>query len=110
MDGERNMEGTKTQQELRAELVAKAAADDGFRARLTADPKAAVKEAFGVDLPESLTVHVHEDGPLSAHLVLPPAADLSDADLETVTAGHWSGTIYDEPYRHRHGPGTDWHY
>ena len=104
------MEGTKTQQELRAELIGKAAADDGFRAKLIADPRAAVKEALNIDLPESLTVHVHEETALSAHVVLPPAADLTDADLEAVAAGHWSGTIYDEPFLHKHGPGTEYHY
>ena len=103
------MEGTKTHQELRAELIGKAAADDGFRAKLVADPRAAVKEALNIDLPDSITVHVHEDGPLSAHLVLPPTTSLSDADLETVTAGHASGNIYEKPFRHRHGSGDSWH-
>ena len=98
------MEAAKTHEELRAELVGKAAKDDGFRAKLVADPKAAVKEALNVDLPESITVHVHEDGPLSAHLVLPPSAGLSDAELETVTAGHVSSekAIYDSGYDHQH--------
>ena len=77
---------TKTHQELRAELIGRAAADDGFRTRLTADPKAAVKEAPGVDLPESLTVHVHEETALSAHIVLPPMALLDVDDFE-VAAG-----------------------
>ena len=82
------MEATKTHQELRAELIGKATADDGFRGQLIADPKAAVKEALGVDLPESLTVHVHEETALSAHIVLPPSASLSDVDLEGIAAGH----------------------
>ena len=82
------MEGTKTQEALRAELVAKAAEDDGFRARLIADPKAAIRKALGVELPESVAVHVHEESPLSAHIVLPPSADLTDADLEGIAAGH----------------------
>ena len=49
-------------------------------------------------------VHVHEDGPLSAHLVLPPSTSLSDAELETVTAGHVSSekAIYDSGYDHQH--------
>ena len=34
------MEGTKTHEELRAELLAKAAEDDGFRAKLVEDPRA----------------------------------------------------------------------
>ncbi len=82
------MEGTKTHHELRAELIGKAAADDGFRAKLIAEPKAAVKEALGVDLPESITVHVHEETGLSAHVVLPPSAGLTEVDLERIAAGH----------------------
>ncbi len=66
------MEGTQTQGAPRAELVAKAAEDDGFRATLIADPKAAIREALGMELPESVAVHVHEETAHSAHLVLPP--------------------------------------
>jgi len=102
------MEGTKTQEALRAELVAKAAEDDGFRGRLIADPKAAIREALGVELPESVAVHVHEESPLSAHVVLPPSADLTDADLEGIAAGHIkrAGFYQDgERIEHTHGDG-----
>ena len=105
------MEGTKTHQELRAELIGKAAADDGFRAKLVADPKAAVKKALGVGLPESITVHVHEETALSAHVVLPPSAGLAETDLEGVAAGHpWRAGLYEdgEPIRHHHGD-HNWH-
>lgn len=99
------MEGTQTQGAPRAELVAKAAEDDGFRATLIADLKAAIREALGMELPESVAVHVHEEMAHSAHLVLPPSAGLTDADLETVVAGHTvrSG-LYAQgaPMRHKH--------
>ena len=105
------MANTKTYDELRVELVTKAAKDEGFRARLTADPKAAIKEALGVDLPGSLAVHVHEESSRSAHIVLPPSADLTDADLEGVAAGNVqrAGFYQDgEEIRHHHGDGN-WH-
>ena len=106
------MEGTKTHEEMLAELIGKAAADDGFRARLVEDPKAAIKEALNVDLPESLTVHVHEDTARAAHLVLPSSASLTEAQLEAIAAGHRSGQnfMYDnKEQRHRHGSGGGWH-
>lgn len=96
------MEGTRTQEELRAELLAKAAGDDGFRAKLIDDPKAAIKEALGMELPEAVSVLIHEESPLSAHLVLPPKASLSEADLEVITAGHSTGNPYNGGFWHSH--------
>lgn len=101
------MEGTKTHEELLAELIGKAAADDGFRTRLVEQPKAAIKEALNLDLPESVTVHVHEDTALNAHLVLPASESLTEAELEAVAAGH-SQNLYEKKRRHRHSTG-DWH-
>ena len=105
------MEGAKTQEALRAELIGKAAADDGFRARLVEDPKAAIKEALDLALPESVAVHVHEETPLTAHLVLPPSADLTESDLEGIAAGH-THDLYGRKLRDGHshtmplGPAT----
>ena len=97
------MEGSKTYEELRAELIGKAAADDGYRARLVEDPRAAIKEALGIELPESLAVHVHEETPATAHLVLPPSAGLTETDLEGIAAGHSKKGFYSpEGAEHHH--------
>ena len=101
------MEGTRTQEELRAELIAKAAADDAFRTQLVDDPKAAIKEALGMDLPDSVSVQVHEEAALSAHLVLPPKASLTETDLEVIAAGHSTGNIYNGGFWHNHDGGAD---
>ncbi len=86
---------TKTHDEMRTELIDRAAQDGGFRAQLVDDPKAAIKDALGIDVPESVSVTVHEDTATMAHLVLPPAANLSDADLASVAAGHvMAPTVY----------------
>ncbi len=88
---------TKTHDEMRAELIGKAAQDDGFRAQLIADPKAAIKEVLGIDVPESVSVAVHEDTATTAHLVLPPSPQLGEAELAAVAAGHgdWNlGHVY----------------
>ena len=90
------MEGAQTHAELRAKLIGKAAADDGFRAKLVEDPKTAIKEALNLDLPDAVTVHVHEETASAAHLVLPPSPGLTEADLEGIAAGHTHGAVYGE--------------
>ena len=98
------MEPMKTHEELRAELIDKATDDDAFRARLVADPKSAIKEALGLEIPESMSVTVHEDTSTTVHLVLPPPGKLNDADLEALAAGHTLRTsLYDStPLEHEH--------
>ena len=96
------MEGPKTHAEMRAELIGRAAADDGFRTKLVEDPKAAIKEVLDLDLPDAVEVHVHEETPLTAHLVLPPSADLTEADLEAIAAGH-THDLYGRKMPDRHG-------
>lgn len=80
---------TKTHDELRSDLVEKATEDKHFRAHLLAEPKAAIQHALGIEIPESMSVTVHEDSPTVAHLVLPPRAKLTDEDLDQVAAGHF---------------------
>jgi hypothetical protein len=68
-------------------LIAKAWADDAFKAKLLADP-AAVLKAEGVGVPSGMTVKVIENTDTIFNLVLPPRpAELSDADLDAVAAG-----------------------
>ena len=102
---------TKTHEELRSELIDLATEDEHFRARLIANPKAAIQEALGIQLPESLSVTVYEDSATAAHLVLPPRARLTDEDLEQVAAGH--DVTYWNAYRnwaHRHKESNGQHY
>ena len=73
--------------ELKTRILARASEDADFRARLVADPKAAISAELGRTIPEGFEVLVHEDGVSTAHLVLPPSPELSEAELETVTGG-----------------------
>ena len=82
------MKNTRTHEELQAELVDRAVEDEAFRRRLFDDPKAAIKDALGVTVPKSMSIAVHEDTATTVHLVLPPSAKLSSADLEGVAGGH----------------------
>ena len=78
---------TVTAGELRARLVEKAEADEAFRARLLADPKAVVEDELGLAMPPGFTIKVHEERADTSHLVLPPAAYLTDNDLEQAAGG-----------------------
>ena len=77
--------------EIRDQVLSKAAEDVEFRARLIADPKAAVAAEVGATLPDGFEVVVHEESATTAHLVLPPAPSLTEAELEAVAGGHHTG-------------------
>ena len=80
---------------MRESLIGKASEDLEFRARLTTDPRAAVHEALGVEIPEWLNVQVHEESANQAHIVLPPPANLTEHELGQAAGGSvwdWAGS------------------
>ena len=77
-----------TQSQIEEQVLAKAEEDGEFRARLLEDPKAAIKEASGISVPGSVSIHVLEDNATDYHLVLPPAGrNLSDQEIGGVAGG-----------------------
>jgi len=74
-------------QELKAQIIAKAMEDEGFRAGIMDDPRAAIAYKLGVNLPAGLDIQVHEDTPTTAHLVLPPTGKLDETDLQFASGG-----------------------
>jgi hypothetical protein len=89
------MKDTAALREHAERIIAKAWADDSFKAQLLADP-AAVAAAEGIAIPAGVKIVVHENKPGELHVVLPakPSAELSDAELEGVTGGandYWTG-------------------
>ena len=68
-------------------LIEKATNDGEFRTRLLENPRGAIEEVFGVNLPEGLSVRVHEQSDTEVHLVLPPNPRLSEKDLELIAGG-----------------------
>ena len=78
----------KTRAELDAELIAKVTDDEAFRALLLENPKEAIRQATGIEIPEDFTIQVHEEGSTSAHIVLPPSGQLTEADLAVVAGGN----------------------
>ena len=77
----------KTSTELKAQILSRADEDGDFRARLVADPSAAVAEETGTIIPEGLNVEVHEDSATTVHLVLPPSPELTEAELAMAAGG-----------------------
>ena len=79
----------RTATEVKARILSRAGEDGDFRARLVADPKAAVADETGMTIPEGFNVVVHEDSATTAHLVLPPSPELTEAELAMAAGGNW---------------------
>jgi hypothetical protein len=74
------------------DITARAAIDPAFRAKLIAEPRAAIRAEFGVDLPDDLRVRfIEKPSNVDILLVLPdlaqPKDELSDSELDAVAGG-----------------------
>ena len=78
----------QTMSDMRAQLQARAAEDEAFRAQLLADPKSAIAAEFGIAIPDNFSIHVHEDSTTAAHIVLPMSDRLAEAELALASAGN----------------------
>ena len=76
-----------TKDSMMEKLLAKVAEDTDFRGRLLADPGSALKETFGIEVPDDFKVVIHEDDVRTAHLVLPSSAELTDVQLQEAAGG-----------------------
>ena len=76
-----------TATEMKDRILSRAAEDGEFRARLIANPKAAISAEIGQTIPDGFDVMVHEESATAAHLVLPPSPQLTEAELETAAGG-----------------------
>ena len=69
-------------------VVAKAWADEDFKAKLLADPKTVLKEN-GLAIPDDVEFRIVENTDKVVHLILPPepAGQLSEEELVNVAGG-----------------------
>ena len=94
----------QTAHEMRTRIIDKAVNDPDYRAKLLDDPNAAVGGELGVSIPDSLSIHVHEESNETAHLVLPPGSKLNESDLRAVAGGYDP----DKPPKDRDGDTQVW--
>ena len=77
----------QTPHEMRTRIIDRAVNDADYRAKLLGNPRAAVGDELGVAMPDKLAIHVHEESPTDAHIVLPPSSDLSAEELHNAAGG-----------------------
>ena len=73
--------------EMLAQVVEKSAVDADFREQLLADPKAAISSELGITIPDSMNIIIHESDMQTVHLALPPDPNITEEQLEAVSAG-----------------------
>ena len=75
-------------EQMQNAIIGKAIKDEEFRANLLADPKSAIYDELGINLPEAFDISVHESKGTSLHIALPPdVSDLSEGQLEAMAGG-----------------------
>lgn len=68
-------------------LVEKSALDAEFRQELLADPKSTISKELDITIPDSMTIQVHESDMQTVHLALPPDPNITEEQLEAISAG-----------------------
>ena len=66
------------------------ATDPSFAQALTANPRAAISQLVGMELPAALVIDVHQESLAHLHIVVPvmdDKAELQEEDLELVAGG-----------------------
>ena len=81
------------QSDMRARIVEKASQDADFRAQLLESPRETIAQELDITIPASLSIEVHEESGMTAHLVLPSDSRLNEGDLREVAGGgeFWFG-------------------
>ncbi|MDE0454545.1 MAG: NHLP leader peptide family RiPP precursor [Gammaproteobacteria bacterium] len=69
------------------QIVEKSALDAEFRQQLLADPKNTISKELDIAIPDSMTIQVHESDMQTVHLALPPDPNITEEQLEAISAG-----------------------
>ncbi len=73
-------------EDMRAQVTDRAVGDGEFRSLLVSNPKEAISQELGVDIPEDIDIVVHESDARTLHLAL-PTTELGEEELEAIAAG-----------------------
>lgn len=74
-------------EQMLQQIVEKSALDAEFRQQLLADPKNTISKELDITIPESMTIQVHESDMQTVHLALPPDPNITEEQLEAISAG-----------------------
>lgn len=74
---------------LKNQVIQKAWEDPSFKQRLLTDPKAALKEALGITLPDNITLKTVEEGSGEFYLVIPPSPASGVMKTDVTTLSSW---------------------
>ncbi len=69
------------------QIVEKSALNAEFRQQLLDDPKSTISGELGITIPDSMNVVVHESDMQTVHLALPPDPNITEEQLEAISAG-----------------------
>lgn len=78
-----------SEKELREKIIEKAWSDSAFRLHLLTDPKAAILNEFGIDIPAEFNLKVLEETDDTFYLVLPKKPDDTDSAAAQVCGPRW---------------------
>lgn len=78
-----------SEKELREKIIEKAWSDSAFRLHLLTDPKAAILNEFGIDIPAEFNLKVLEETDDTFYLVLPKKPDDTDSLTSQVCVPRW---------------------
>ena len=73
--------------EMLKQVVDKSTVDSDFRQQLLADPKSAISGELGITIPDSMNIEVHASDMQTVHLALPPDPNITEEQLEAISAG-----------------------
>lgn len=73
--------------DMLAQIVEKAALDSDFRQQLLTEPKSTISQELGITIPENMKIMIHESDMENVHLALPPDPNITEEQLEAISAG-----------------------
>ncbi len=73
--------------EMLKQIVEKSAIDTDFRQQLLENPKTTISNELGVTIPDSMNIIIHESDMQTVHLALPPDPNITEEQLEAISAG-----------------------